>query len=485
MLASRLTEDPDCSVLLLEAGRSVHSESDEADVFRGPADRVVSDTAYLWSYEASLTGREISPPNIVRGRVVGGSGSVNGSLLLRGLPEDYDSWGSSLWTFDAILPFFKALETDMDFGGPFHGDSGPIPVRRPPKESWTMLQGSFVEAAIGSGYTFKDDLNKPDGGGVGPGPMNQQDGKRVSPADAYLVLARQRPNLDLNPEHQAERIIFEGTRAVGVIGTRNTAGPFEVRGKEIILAAGGFESPHLLLNSGVGPAAHLQQLGIPLVADLPGVGKNLRCHPGVSVLVRGGDLYRFSPDEPRLQTLLTFTAPGSGSRNDMMMSVAPSAGRFTVGVSVRLPASAGSLMLRSSKPADPPRIDYGYLALDDLARLRAGLVQVESLLSEPAMLGLAGDIIEPVIGAGHFESELEDWILSRLGTAHHACGTCKLGSPGDPETVVDDRCRVVGVEGLRVIDASTIPQQVRAGPHATVLMLAERMAHLLRRGVGG
>jgi choline dehydrogenase len=222
---------------------------------------------------------------IARGKLIGGSGSVNGQVFLRGLPEDYDGWakqGNDEWSFLNVLPFFRKLETDLDIRDDFHGTDGPIPVRRVARDKWLPINEAFYQSVLAAGFPPDPDMNHPDGTGIGPVPMNNPNNVRTSAALAYLNPNRHRLNLTVKANALAHRVVFDGKRAVGV-EVENGGETFTVAAEEMVLCAGGIASPQLLMLSGIGPADRLRDLGIPMVKDLPGVGQNLRDHPLITL----------------------------------------------------------------------------------------------------------------------------------------------------------------------------------------------------------
>jgi choline dehydrogenase-like flavoprotein len=395
----------------------------------------------------------------LRGRILGGSSSINGSLFIRGLPEDYARWGSSRWTFEEVLPYFRALETDVDFTTELHGQDGPIIVSRSLDRPLTARQTAVYAAARAAGAADKADLNDPSGDGIGRVPMAT---RSRSTALTYLAAARGRANLRVVSGCRARRLVFDGTSAVGVEVESADGEGTVVRGHELVLSAGTFGSAQLLLASGIGPADQLAAHGIQCVADRSGVGQNLRCHPMVTLHAPGMSAAEPDPETPRLVIVQSTT-----DRNDVMIFPKQWADAFSVMVTLRLPDGVGTLRLQSGDPQRPPAISYGYLEERDLARLQDGLRVAHELLCR-----LGGGTARP-------PRPTVDWILDHLETADHACGTCAMGAANDPAAVVDDHCRVYGVDHLRIVDLSIVPQPVRAGPYPTVVMLAERAADLI------
>ena len=505
-LATRLSEDASRSVLLLEAG------PDFADFEQWPSelrdgsrqDASAPGAPYNWSYRAVATERQAAPMEIARGRVIGGSGSVNGQVFLRGLPEDYDAWaaqGNDEWAYQHVLPCFCKLESDANVRDDFHGGDGPVPVVRAPRDTWHPGQEAFVQTCVNLGFPEDADMNHPASGGVGAAPMNNPAGIRMNCALAYLATARHRLNLTVRGSVTVRRVLFENvlTGTPRAIGVESESGgeTFRVFGDEIVICCSGIASPQLLMLSGVGPARHLEDLGIPVVRDLPGVGQNLRDHP----LVYVDTALRSDYTEPdfvgsRIQTMLRYTTAGSAARNDMQVYVnnvasGPSplgSGPGVSGVTMRMTCilqqaeSAGELRLASSDPQDQPLIDYRYLRDEnDRRRLREAVRLCRQILEQPAFGSIVRDAVSP--SAGEFDSDeaLDDWLLRNVFTTFHTSGSCKMGPAGDVMAVVDQHCRVHGVDNLRVVDLSICPDVVRANTNATAVMIGERAAEFFGR----
>ena len=496
-LAARLSEDPARSVLLLEAGPDFPDPEHLPDEIRTGSNNAASevDSPFNWSYEATGSARQSRPMEIARGKVIGGSGSVNGQVFLRGLPEDYDSWaaqGNDEWSFINVLPYFRKLETDLDIRDDFHGGDGPIPVRRVERSQYLPVYEAFLQASLDAGFPYDADMNNPDSTGAGAVPMNNPGNVRMSAALAYLNPVRHRLNLTVKGEVTARRILFEGNRATGV-EVESGGERFTVEGNEIVLCAGGIASPQLLLLSGVGPAEELGALGIPVALDLPGVGKNLRDHPMALVELAPSDGVELASDRPRIQTGLRYTAEGSGTRNDMQITLTtyvgehagdPIAGssrrsdrnmHFTV--ILELAESSGVLSLNSSDPAAGPRLDYRYLEDEwDLRRMREAIRLCAGLLEHESLRPLVRELLAPSASDLKSDEALDAWLYENIATTFHSCGTCKMGPDSDQMAVVDQYCRVRGLEGLRVVDLSVAPNVVRANTNATAIMIAERAA---------
>ena len=329
-----------------------------------------------------------------RGKVVGGTSAINGQVLLRGVPEDYDGWaamGNDEWSFIDVLPYFRKMETDMDISDDFHGSEGPIPVRRFKQAELLPFHQAFVESAINDGFKPDEDMNHPDSAGIGPIPMNNPEGVRMSTALTYLRAVRHRLNLTVRPNVVVRRILFDGNTAIGV-EVESGGEIYQIDSDQIVLSSGAMASPQLLMLSGVGPADHLSEIGIPIVHSLPGVGQNLRDHPIVAVILRVKDDFPQDPLGPRTQTAIRYTAAGSLDRNDMQITASafssPIGGadpfdsegvRFNC--ILEFADGSGEVKLSANDPNVQPVLNYRYLELDrDLDRLReAGAITVRLL----------------------------------------------------------------------------------------------------------
>ena len=434
--------------------------------------------------------------NIARGKVIGGSGSVNGQVFLRGLPEDYDSWaeqGNTEWSYVNVLPSSASWRRDMDVRDDFHGTDGPIPVRRVPRQEWLPVYEAFHQSTLDAGFPYDPDMNNPETTGTGAVPMNNPGNIRMSAALSYLNPARHRLNLTVRGGVQARRVVFEGTRATGV-EVESGGEVFTVEGEEIVLCAGGLASPQLLMLSGVGPPEHLREMGITVVVESPGVGRNLRDHPMVLVELEPREGVELSEDVPRIQTGLRYTAEGSDVRSDMQITMTsysgvgggdPIAGasrsrngktlHFTV--ILELAESAGELTLASTDPGVGPNIDYRYLEDEfDRRRLRDAIRLCARLAEHETFRPLIGGLATITESDLETDESLDAWLHENIGTTFHTCGSARMGPDGDAMAVVDQYCRVRGVEGLRVVDLSVAPNVVRANTNATAIMIAERAA---------
>ena len=499
ILAARLTENPANSVLLLEAGRDfpdVEQLPEEVRFNSAIAENTIGDSEHNWQFVGRASDRG-GPMEVPRGKVTGGSSAINAQIFLRGESDDYDSWaamGNTEWSYQKALPFFRRLENDQDYRDDYHGSDGPIYVRREPRENWAASQVAFHNACRAASFAEAPDHNNPDSTGVGPMPRNDLDGVRVSTAIGYLGMARHRLNLTIRGECLARRILFDGDRAVGV-EVESGGETFSVQGREIILSAGAIGSPHLLMLSGVGPREQLERYGIPVLRDVPGVGRNLRDHPQLYLAwsVKPGHELRRSD---RFGLSLRYTATGSDLRNDMMIIMLSFATeRQNRGLLTRKPLgigmiahlylakSAGELRLQSADPDVQPFLDYKMLSHPfDVERVKEEVRLCLELAEHPDLAGIIDRRILPTDEELADDDALEDWMKRTVSTGHHISCTCKMGPPDDPMAVVDQYGRVYGLRGLRVADASIMPDCVRANTNVPTMMIGERVADFLREG---
>lgn len=470
VVAAHLSDAPARSVLLLEAGPGFdadvpHEIEDVTTLPVGPL------SPWAASYRANPTPQRTTM--ISRGRTLGGSGSVNGAYFVRARPGDFEAWPQS-WSYRDVLPFFKAVETDTDFGGDEHGDRGPIPVSRTPRERMHPVSAGFDDAARALGYPAVEDLNAPGAHpsvGVGRVPLNAHNGIRVSTYLAFLRPVRHRPNLAVRTGTRVERVVVENGRAVGV-DIRDGSAVHRIHADEVVLCAGAIGSAHLLMLSGIGPGEDLHAAGIDVECDLPGVGANFTDHPEVTVPYGYRDA--LPQRAPVLEMVLhtehteirPYTAPfdvsvpGSGALDPVL------------GVVLTTPRSRGRLVLDHTDPRRDPHLDYRYLQDEtDRDPMRDGVRIAVDLLRNMET------VVDPRRIDPRFRTPVPDdaLLFANLGTSQHLSGTCRMGSDGD--TVVDESCRVHGIENLRVVDTSVFPAVPSRGPHATAVMLAYRVSH--------
>ena len=504
IIATRLTEDTDRSVLLLEAGPDYPDieQLPEAIKYGYNTETGNWNPTHNWQYEARATDKLPSMP-VPRGKVTGGSSAINAQIFLRGEPDDYDTWasmGNDRWSFEQSLPFFRKIETDTDVRDDFHGTDGPIIARRWPREEWQPLDNAFRRACMDAGFADSPDHNNPDATGVGPLPYNNPDRVRFSTNIGYLSQSRHRLNLTIRPRCTAHRVLFDGGRATGVL-VESEGEMFTVEGSEIVVSAGAIASPQLLMLSGVGPRGHLEAMGIPVVREAPGVGQNLRDHPIIHMAWKYREERRYDPSLRGAGLALRYTASGSDLRNDMMIILGSTVFTprrddpwdFTIDRSgpmeaqmtgiLDLAVGAGELKLASTDPHVQPVLDYRYLDEEfDRKRMRDMVRLGVELAEHEAMSALLGERIFPSDEELASDEALDDYIARKVTTGHHVSATCKMGPASDPMAVVDQFGRVHGLEALRVADASIMPDCIRANTNVTTMMIGERVADFIRSG---
>jgi choline dehydrogenase len=498
VLAGRLSEDPDVEVLLLEAGGP-----DSAPEVRIPGIWPIMlksslDWDLLGEREPGLGGRRLYLP---RGRMLGGSSSINAMIYLRGNRADYDGWaenGAEGWSYDEVLRYFKRAEDNERGEDEFHGVGGPLAVSD--SRSMHPLVDAQLEAAVQAGYELLPDLNVDRPEGVGRFQLNQRHGRRFSTADAYLHPATPRPNLTVRDCAFAERVVFDGDRAVGVELVRNGARERVEAEREVILAAGAYQSPVLLMLSGIGPAADLELFGIPVREDLP-VGRNLQDHCMVNLNYESSApaLFGvFTPEnfglfEKESRGPLTSNYPEAGGffrtrpgleAPDVEFHFSPSMfydegltaphdHGYAFGPVVIKPSSRGSVTLRTPLADSKPKVLCNFLATEeDRASIVEGVRIALDIASRPALQAV--EKAPYSVPASDSEADILDWVSRAGQSVYHPTSTCALGS------VVDSELRVYGVEGLRVVDASVMPTITRSNTHAPTVMIAEKAADLIR-----
>ncbi|BBX27304.1 mycofactocin dehydrogenase MftG [Mycolicibacterium alvei] len=455
ILAERLSADPGCRVTVVEAGPAPSDPRVAAQITDALRLPIGAASSVVRHYASVLTDNPPRHTEIIRGSVVGGSGAVNGGYFCRGLPTDFDTWAVPGWGWQDVLPHFRAIETDLDFGTALHGDGGPITVRR--VGEFDGCTASFVDAAANAGFGWIDDLNGSDAGamlpaGVGAVPLNINGGNRVGPGGAYLQPALGRSNLGLLTDTRVDRVLFRANRAVGV----QCADGAVLHADRIVLCSGAIGSAHLLLLSGVGPSAELEALGIEVVAGLP-VGMRTVDHPEWVLPVS----WTPTRDLPPLEAVLS-TADGIEVRPYTAGFAAMVHGHGHdpaelphLGVALMRPQSRGRVRLASADPKVAPVIEHRYdTVAEDVETLRRGTELARELVSHTAEVGDAS------------------W-----STSQHLAGTAPMGA--GPEAVLDPTCRVLGVDGLWVVDGSIMPAITSRGPHATIAMIGHRAAEFL------
>ncbi len=502
-LAARLSEDPRHRVLLLEAGQDLRTADTPEHIQIPNPMRAIGDDNFRWPGLLARRTERQEPRLLWRGRAMGGSSTINGQIAIRAVPDDLDRWaaaGCTGWEWGAMLPFFCKLETDKNFpDAPYHGDSGPIPVFRAELADWGPVDLALRQAALGLGYGWCEDHNAPTGTGVSPYAINSVAGRRVSTNDGYLEPVRDRANLHIVGHALVEGVTMEGNRphASGVrvrVGNQTHAPRAQ---REVILCAGAIHSPAILQRSGIGPAALLERLGIPVRADLP-TGENLLDHPIIGALLHLRDTAQVSTLMHRhTNCCLRYGSGLAGAGDNDMIMIAgnlagatlsrsgPTATLGRIAVSVYQAFSQGHVRITTTDPAVDPAVEERMLSDErDLVRMRDGVRRLREICLQPGVADVTGRVEYGLTGRSMDEAldgaALDDWLSTDCGDAQHASGTCRMGAADDPRSVVDPECRVLGCTGLRVIDASIMPEVPRANTHLTTVAIAERMADRIR-----
>jgi choline dehydrogenase len=498
VLAGRLSEDPDVNVVLLEAGGPDSAPTVHIPAFFPLAFKSsMLDWDLLGEQEPGLGNRRLYLP---RGRVIGGSSSINAMIYMRGNRVDYDDWaaaGCEGWSYAEVLPYFKRSEYNERGADAYHGVGGPLAVSD--SRSMSPLVDAMLEAAVQAGHPLNPDLNGERQDGVGRFQLTQKNGRRWSCADAFLHPAQDRPNLEVKDGAFVERILFEGDRAVGVELVRHGVRETVRADREVILSAGAYQSPVLLMLSGIGPAEELTPLGIEVREDLP-VGRNLQDHcmvnvnyhtdeqglfgiftpenfalleeegrgPLTSNYPEGGGFFRTRPGLAAPDVEFHFAA---APLTDEGLS-APTDNGYAFGPVIVKPTSRGKVTLRSPMPDSKPLVLCNFLTTDeDRESMVAGVRIALDIAAQRALKAIER---EPVsVPASDSEDDIMDWVRRAAQTVYHPTSSCAMVAVVDPEL------RVYGIEGLRVVDASVMPTITRANTHATTVMIAEKAADLI------
>ena len=512
VLANRLTEDPACSVLLIEAGKD-----DRSLFIRMPTALSIpmGTPRFNWGYwgesEPHLDGRRM---DCARGKVLGGSSAINGMVYVRGHAADFDQWeasGATGWSYADCLPYFKRAERWMGGADTYRGGAGPVDtcngnnMRNP-------LYSAFIDAGVEAGYGATDDYNGFRQEGFGPMHMTVRRGERCSTDLAYLAPARKRANLTVVTQAEVETLMLDGTRVTGVRYRRRGRECVVTARREVILSAGSIGSPTILQRSGIGPAAVLEAAGVALKHELPGVGENLQDHLEVYFQYRckqpitvNGHLSWWAKLRIGVQWVLTKT--GLGATNhfescgfirsragvawpDIQYHFLPAAIRydgraafaghgFQVHVGPNKPESRGSVRIAGPSAQDMPQIRFNYLATEqDRADWRTCLRLTREILQQPALDSYRAEEIQPAVDLSDDEA-VDAWVRANVETAYHPSCSCRMGAVDDALAVVDPQCRVRGLQGLRVVDSSIFPTIPNGNLNAPTIMVAERAADLI------
>jgi len=540
VMAARLSEVASNRVVLIEAGADFAPDrmpEDLRDTYSGSA---LMNQAYFWNDLKIRRNATAAPVFYEQGRVIGGGSSVNGQVALRGAPDDYDHWhrlGATGWDWQSVLPYFRRLEKDLDFTDQLHGAEGPISIRRMPREQWDSFSLAVAKVWDGLGYEYRPDMNGAFGEGYSPIPLSNDGESRVSTAIGYLdAAARRRENLHIVPNAQARRILFENGRASSVEIRRNGAVE-TIAGEKIIVSAGALHTPWLLMLSGIGPAAHLRQLGIAVKLDRPGVGSNLQDHPAIHisaylpVVARGKRVLRRNYSYLRYSSGLHDSPPA-----DMVMMAVCRSAWHAIGVRIGTLTSyigrshsRGEVRLAAPSADVEPDVNFNWLSdRRDLDRMTDAFRRMAAIMTSDPVPTYATNLFASrfsdrvrKIGRKNFKnavltnvaaammdssSTLRKFLVDRVisdapplttlladpralethvrgvvSSAWHASCTCRMGDPADPMTVVDPSGRVVGAENLYIADASVMPEVSRTNTNIPTIMIAERIAEMIKQ----
>ncbi len=540
VMAARLSEEPRNNVVLLEAGTAHQPDrvpDDIRDTYSGSA---LMNQNYFWKNLKVRRNADADPVYYEQGRVLGGGSSVNGQVALRGAPEDYDRWnaiGAKGWDWNSVLPYFRRLETDLDYTDQLHGSQGPITVRRMPTEQWDDFTLSVTQAWDKLGYPLRPDMNGEFGEGYSPLPLSNDGDARRSTAVGYLdAAARARPNLTILGETQVRRILIANGRATGAEVRRN--GAIEtITADNVVVSAGALHSPWLLMLSGIGPGVHLRQHGIDVVLDRPGVGANLMDHPAIHISGYLPPVSRHKMVLRRNYTYLRWSSGMAGTPEaDMVMMAVCRSAWHAVGVRIGTLSSyigrsysTGEVRLTSASPDDEPYVNFNWLSdrrdldrMTDAFRRMAGILQSDPVpqyltnlfaskfsqrvrdvgrktLRNAILTNIAATMMDssatlrkllfdriisdspPLTALLADDAMLEQYVRDNVQSAWHASCTCRMGDPADPGTVVDPNGQVVGMPNLFVADASVMPEVSRTNTNIPTIMIAERVAEKVRQ----
>jgi choline dehydrogenase len=483
VIAARVTEDSSREVRLFEAGPDYGAASRELPAELRDGTKNATEH-HDWGYR-HLPNVAHDPVHFPRGKVCGGSSAVNTCIALRGQPYDYDEWadrGGAHWAWEACLPFFRRLETDLDFDNEWHGQDGPILIRSHRPDELVRMQAAFLAACDRLGWPRCDDHNDPTSSGHGPHAMNKIDGVRISTARGYLDKARARDNLRIEADTQVVRVLFEGRTVSGIELLRQ--GKVERRAcRKVVLCAGAIATPGILMRSGIGPRALCERIGADVVVDAP-VGQRLLDHPGAALVMVPNEgvadrahpvvqtTFRYAahdgpPNEMQLQPVSVITLPLVPLLMALTVVVGKSSGH-------------GQVIYESADPTKRPRIvsRLGEHA-DDRRKIMEGLRRAREVADTQEMRAI-GRVAWPSC-----EQALRDhgeWLLPGIGSGYHPCGSAPMGEPGDGRAVVDFHGRVFGVEGLLIADASIMPTVPSSNINLPTIMIGERFGEWLRRG---
>ena len=483
VVAARASEDPHRSVLLLDAGPDYPVAAELPEDLRDGHDNSYVDHDWGLRYTPVNDRRDDRFP---RGRVTGGSSAVNTTIALRGTPADYDEWaslGNPAWSWASVLPAFNRLERDLDFGAePYHGDAGPISIRRWTDDELVPTQAAFIQAAVEQGFPACDDVNAPDAIGVGAMAMNKLGRLRISTAVGYLSTARHRANLTIQPDTTVNRLVIENGRAVGA---ETTSGDW-ISARLVVVSAGAVHTPGVLVRSGVGERSELDRLGISRVAEVPGVGANLADHPALAVTMKPKFPELCAADLPLVQTICRYTSGGSESPLDVNIELITRARDrsnqplFMLAPSLEQVDGRGRVRQTSADPDAMPAIEPSFGVNDrDVTRHAAALEDALALAHAAPLTDFVDEIVFPDT-ARRSRADLEHLARRVPASGYHPCGTAKMGPADDEMAVVDEYGRCHAVDQLVVADASIMPTVPRANINLSSIMVGEMIGEWLR-----
>jgi choline dehydrogenase len=487
VVAARASENPRIRVLLVESGPDYPNGEALPEDLRNVNHGSFFDHDWDLRYQPSATSRT---PLFARGRVTGGSSAVNTAIALRGWPADYDEWaglGLAAWTWERVLPYFIRLERDLDLGDrPWHGTTGPLPIRRHPPAELVPYQAAFLDACAELGYPATDDHNAPDSTGYGPHPMNKQGTLRISTAIAYLGPARGRPNLTILADTDVVRVMCRDGVATGIEAQARDGRRQVIGARQVVLACGAIHTPAVLVRSGIGPKETLARLGIAETRVLAGVGRNLMDHPAIGpTLVPKHGVADW--EQPVIQTTLYYTSTGSSDVNDMQLEplsfMHMRAEKLLMGLAacVFKSYSHGRVEIESAEVGAKPRISMDYFSDErDFIKIRDGLHRAMELVCTRAVSAVVERVNRPADAELADPAHLDAWIKRNSGTGAHPACTARMGSDDDPMSVCDERGFVRGVRGLRIADASIMPVVPRVNTNVPTIMIGERMGEWAR-----
>ncbi|MHC8410752.1 GMC family oxidoreductase [Pseudomonas sp. Hz4] len=481
VLARRLSENNCRQVLLLEAGHSYDPNNYPEIIASSDTVGANGNPEFEWGYKTQ-SGYIDHPIGALRGKVLGGSSAINGAVAIRARTTDFQRWDLPGWSYEELLPSFKKLETHSGGASQLHGHNGPLPVHQLSNNEVTPMQRAFIDATVANGYKVVTDFDGADANGVGPYPMNIVNGVRVNTGMAYLTEeVRARDNLHIRPDSLVDKVLFDGKRVIGV----QLASGEKLLSGEVILSAGTYGSAAILLRSGIGPGEDLRALQIPLVAELP-VGQNLVDHPFYY------NAYAAKPDVIGSQSpaigakLWTHSTTAENGDLDLHITAthlfphdqSPTKVGFVLAVALTRPLSRGKVTLASRDPFVAPNIDLNFLAEEkDRQRLLDGIRLSRKIGTTAPLDKLIHSELNPGQGNDTDEALLAS-VKASLDTYHHPTSTAPMGRPGDARAVVDLEARVIGVQGLRVVDASIFPDVPSVATNITVIATAEKVARL-------